>query len=107
MKFKPFVLFKESKRITKQAKAIFGSDIVNCAGYANFVYQQDMTEWFTEKLKKFKEQENSTGTNLIGKYIDIGGIHVVIKFSNGKIVSFDSSEWGDISEVKEIKNLEE
>lgn len=107
MKFKPFVLFKESKLITKQAKAIFGADLVDFAGHAELVEFEYMEDFYKERLEAKQESKDDVGVNETGAFIDIGSIQVVIKFRNGKIVSFNSSEWGDISEVKEIKNLEE
>lgn len=107
MKFKPFVLFKESKLITKQAKAIFGSDIVDCAGFGEVIYSEALVDYQKERLTELKGTSQDIGEDNTWKTIDIGSKTIVIKFNNGKTVCFNSSEWGDISEVKEIKNLEE
>lgn len=107
MKFKPFILFKDSKLLSKQAKVIFGSDLVTCAGFGNYVNAANMLDYYTDNLREYKELEGAVGTSAIGKFIDIGcSVRVIIKFTNGKVISFNSSEWGDIVEVKEIKNLE-
>lgn len=88
-------LVKESKRLTRQAKAIFG-DIVDTAYFAEYD-----SDYGNEQLYNTSDQKN-TSKDLTR--INIGCLIVVIKFNNGKIVSFNSSEWGDIEAVESVKS---
>lgn len=94
MKYK---MTKESKRITRQAKHIFGKDIVDSAYFAVDVWDD---AYANKQLYDMSDQKNTT---ICIDEIDIGCMIIVIKFKNGNMVSFNSSEWGYIKKVKEIK----
>ena len=94
MKYK---MTKESKRITRQAKHIFGKDIVDMAYFAVDVWDD---AYANKQLYEMSDQNNTSKE--LGE-IDIGCMMIIIKFKNGNLVSFNSSEWGDIKKVQEIK----
>ena len=90
-----YTLVKESKRLTRQAKHIFG-DIVDCAYFGEYD-----SDYGNERLYNTSDQKN-TSKDL--NEINIGCLIVVIKFTNGKVVKFNSSEWGGIEGITNIKN---
>ena len=94
-----YTLVKESNRLTRQAKHIFG-DIIDRA-YFGAVTDSSMEDYFNGVLYELSDQKD-TSKDL--NSIDIGCLVVVIKFTNGKIVKFNSSEWGDIEGIKDFKN---
>ena len=93
-----YTLIEESKRLKRKAKHIFG-DIVDSA-YFGAVTDSSMEDYFNNVLYEISDQKNiSKDLNVI----DIGSIDIVIKFTNGKVVKFNSSEWGDIEGITNIK----
>lgn len=77
------------------AQSIFGKDLVVDAWLISSANSNNHKELFSQ----LKYENDNLSMSLKDKKdeIDIGCITVAIKFSSGNIVSFSSSEWGDIS----------
>lgn len=72
------------------ARAIFG-DLIEAVYFA----EDDDSEWSRRRLRKrVLDCKNNT------KQIDMDGASVVLRFTNGKLVSFGASEWGVIEGVQ-------
>lgn len=98
-KFKIYTLKKHSNRLTRQAKHIFGADIVDSAYFACNVDRGDMHDYYNQKLIDTNVEKSNKNISMI----DIDCIRIMIEFKNGNSVSFWSSEWGDISKVENTR----
>lgn len=84
----------KNNKLLDMAQSIFGKDLVVDAWLISSANSNNHKELFSQ----LKYENNMLTTLLKEKKneIDIGCITVAIKFSSGNIVSFSSSEWGDI-----------
>jgi len=105
MKFVPYTLIRQSTRLTRQARKIFGKDIVlnaYLAEYAHFASCDGESYW-KERLDGRNFPKGDTDLN----EIDLGNGCIVIQFSTGKYVRFNCSEWGGIIAVNNLRKCDE
>ncbi|HUU87247.1 MAG TPA: hypothetical protein VMX17_05795 [Candidatus Glassbacteria bacterium] len=85
---------RENAGLLRKVKTIFGEDIVRNAWFINYTASRpDLAE------KYLDEMEVEEAKNPDESLIHIDAIEVVIEFSNGNKVQFETSEWGSISSV--------
>lgn len=91
-------LLLESEKLTQIAKNIFG-DIVNKVYYHDDYYFDDRIEYTKESMIRFLStiEFASDNNSICADYIE-----VVIEFTNGKCVMFNTSDWGHISVFKKV-----
>lgn len=83
----------KNKKLLRVAQNIFGEDMVLDAWVlGTYPYDLKDQDWYINDLKKENKE-----LNLKESSIDIGGITIALKLSNGRIITATSSEWGDIS----------
>lgn len=88
-----YVLYRDVK-LTRQSRSIFGSSVKDAyTAKPNFEFESE-----EEKLNDLKRD----AVNAVdGKEISLDAKTIVIRFDNGNLLKFDSSEWGAISKFKE------
>ncbi len=84
---------KASASLTSKASRIFG-ELVECA-YVG------CEEFRSSELDSLLKRHSSSD----GDQIDLDYGLILIKFKNGKLVKFSSSEWGDISNIDHFLEL--
>jgi len=92
----------KSYTLLKQARQIFGTSMVKDAWKLSMYTLTDKDYWLKQAKKPYPG-----GYGLEEGVIDVGGIDIVLLFSNGKYVQFGSSEWGSICAFsKEMVEIE-
>lgn len=82
------IAIRKDKKLTELAKKIFG-DIVVMAYVTTYVYSCDNADIISRLNAESFDNDKSS-------YIDYGAQKILIKFTNGKIVEFENSEWATI-----------
>lgn len=86
-------VFIKSAKPYKQAQNIFGDDLVTNAFFVIETYRYDTRKTIKEKFDVLERNIHDHNK------ICVNGITVAIKFSNGKLVVFSTSEWGFVAKA--------
>ncbi len=93
-------VFRKNKSIRSQVESIFGKNVIEQAYIGTFI-----GELSSEERKKKGWEILSKDFSFEENVLNFGGAEcysVAIKFKNGHLVIFDSSEWGSMTKADKI-----